>query len=130
MFSGEIPLSKSLMINARRIVVFPAPGTAEIAILPCLYSKTGFWSSLGIMLNVLVLLSFCSMFSLTFIYSSIPPKFSIPFPSKRLEYVNICSVAQRVNFLKIRAVFSFDNSILSSIVNSSFAQPRWKTHAL
>ena len=49
MFSGFIPFSNSLCISASNIVVFPAPGAADIAICYFLYSKTGFWSSLGIM---------------------------------------------------------------------------------
>ena len=42
MFSGLIPLSKSFTISASNMVVFPAPGTAEIAILPVSYARTGF----------------------------------------------------------------------------------------
>ena len=130
MFSGFTPTSRSLTISASRIVVFPAPGTAEIAILPDLYSRTGFWSSRGIILNDVFSFFSWLMFSSIFMQLSIPPKFSIPFPSNKLEKAKICSSAQRISFLKIRAVFSFDSSILSSMVNSSFDHPRWKTHAL
>ena len=42
LFSEFIPFSNSLSISASNIVVFPAPGTAEIAICSFLYSKTGF----------------------------------------------------------------------------------------
>ena len=82
MLSGLIPFSISFKTSARRIVVLPAPGTAEIAIAPFLYSKTGFWSSLGIILN-----RFCetaSFFS-TIRNFSIPPKFSTPWESNNDE---------------------------------------------
>ena len=51
MFAGSTPFSKIFIIKASKIVVLPAPGTAEIAIEPVLYSKTGFWSSRGVILK-------------------------------------------------------------------------------
>ena len=66
MFVGTTPRLISFIISASKIVVFPAPGTAEIAIEPFLYSKTGFWSSRGTILK--------TFFSSTCSLSSPPTK--------------------------------------------------------
>ena len=42
--------SSNLKISASIIVVLPEPATALTAILPDLYSNTGFWSSRGVIL--------------------------------------------------------------------------------
>ena len=90
MFSGKMFWLKSFIISASIIVVFPAPATALTAILPSLYSRTGAWSGLGIILNSFFIGSWVSPSVFVFECDSLkkwlmPLKFSIPRKSYMLE---------------------------------------------
>src|SRR5574344_1877860 len=62
-------------------------------------------------------------------YFSIPPKFSTPLPSKRLDRQYIFLPAHKISFLKTLAFFCLLNSILSSRVNSFLKKKKKKTQA-
>ena len=123
---GFAPRSMSFIIRASIIVVFPAPGTAGTAILPPVYSRIGFWSSLGVILLLFIVI--CDFSGRRKLRSS--PLFSFPSVSNLLERRITFSSLQSISFLSTAAVFFNVSSLCRSIVYSLCSKLCWNTQAL